>query len=334
MRNSLVLWIAVVACSSSNSIPVDQLETQLDDAYCSYYVKCGAFPDVATCEMSEAVSDDDETAAIMQAVQAGKIDYNGQLAQQCINAIANASCDRTQERGEPAICAQIITGTAGSGSACESDTECKSLACDIPDCGSAACCEGMCVGDAPPPLGGVGSACDDDSSECQNGLYCATSETMESFTCATPGGSGSTCSGGDESCQIGLACDETTELCSTLPGTGEACPHQQCALAGDFCGSDGTCHKDGLPGDACSDSSECSPFYTCDTTMMKCVQGPGVGSSCATAECFDGNTYCDTGSATPTCLQKKADGSTCATDEECESDDCVGSACTAETICL
>jgi hypothetical protein len=335
MRNlGFVASVALFACSSSGGVPIDQLETKLDDAYCNYYVKCGLFPDVTTCELNEVTAEDDETAEIASAVTAGKITYNGGLAQQCFDAIANASCDRTQARGEPAICNQIFGGTAGSGSACENNEECKSLLCDLPDCGSAACCAGTCVGDAPPALGGVGSSCDDDDSECQTGLFCGPAPTEESDICSMPAGSGMTCDGADDSCQVGLACDATTETCATLPTTGAACPHQQCANLGDHCGSDGMCEKDGLPGDACSADTDCSPFYTCDTTMLKCVQGPGLGSSCATAECFDGDTYCDTGSATPTCVAKKPDGSTCANGEECESDECDGSACVAETICL
>ena len=156
-------WLLVLlcaACSSDHGGPVtyDQFEADVQTDFCSYLVRCGVFPDAATCEASnegvEVVSDASTTAAI----DMGRIAFNGAQASACLAAVGAASCDSTMSRATPAACTNIISGTVGSGSACALDAECLSQVCDVPSC-TMACCQGTCVGGAVPTGLATGVPC-------------------------------------------------------------------------------------------------------------------------------------------------------------------------------
>ncbi len=79
-------------------------------------------------------------------------------------------------------------------------------------------------------------------------------------------------------------------------------------------------------------SDDCSYFYSCDTTMMKCVLEPGLGKPCPDDTCSDAGTYCD--QDTEMCAATKPAGSACGDDEECQGADCVNSVCAPVVSCL
>jgi hypothetical protein len=207
--------------------------------------------------------------------------------------------------------------------------------CDVPAC-SMACCQGTCVGDAPPPPGGPGAMCST-SGDCTSGSFCDFSLTSPVCTALKP--AGATCQSTNE-CDYGLGCaGTTTRTCKTLPKLGEPCPDGVCRDAGNYCNAAGTCAKIGLAGAACTSTQECSSYYPCDTATMKCTQGPTTGEPCATGQrCFDANTFCDTSAAAPTCVTRRPDGGACTSSSQCESHNCdlTGSAgtCAEDAVCI
>lgn len=317
MRSLLAL---LVLAGCGGSLTIDEYPTALRDAYCKYLTRCGAFPDVDTCQHANIGINIVIDPSDQQAVDKGKVLFDGGLAQDCLDAFGAQTCDSTDEDGRSFVsqkCRDIIKGTVGNGGACALGAECKSGVCNVPTC-TMACCQGTCMGDAPPPPGGAGSACTS-SSGCAVGFYC----DFTNQVCAELKAAGTTCSGNTE-CAYGLGCAGTPmRTCKALPKLGEACPDGVCRDAGNYCNAAMQCAKIGLEGTACSGTvgGECSQFYPCDTQTMKCTKAPSAGQTC-TARCFDANTFCDTGSAAPTCVSTRADGGACTTSSQCQSDHC------------
>ena len=335
MRWVLVCFV-VSACGSS-SVSFSDYPDSFRDAYCRYLARCGVFPDASTCEHANTDLDLFIDASAQAAVDMGKVIFDGETAQKCLDQFGAQTCDTTDESGRafPAACDQIIHGTVDAGGACAFSEECTSGMCDIPAC-SMACCIGTCIGDAPPAPGGPGTACNT-SSDCTNDSFCDFSLNMP--VCTALRAAGETCHATTE-CAYGLGCAGTTTFtCKTLPTLGEPCPDRVCRDAGNYCNGDGVCAKLGLAGDACASAEDCSPAYPCDFTTMKCTQGPRTGEACdADHRCFDADTFCDTAAASPTCVKRRPDGGTCQSNSQCESHYCddSGSAatCAEEAVCI
>ncbi len=326
-------WIVILcaACGSNNggSITYDQYAAQIESDYCSYLVRCGLFPDVATCESANHGVDFAPDPSTTAAIDMGRIAFDGTKAASCLAAFTASSCDQTMTRGTPAACTNIVSGTVGSGGECALDAECISQACEVPNC-TMACCQGTCAGGTAPSELATGMPCSTDD-ECVSGDFC----DSQMGACEPFHAAGSACND-SFACALGYACAGAPEACMTLPGTGSACPNSACANIGDHCGSAGICVHDGLPGDACTTNADCSPFFLCDTTTMQCAQGPGIGSSCEATQCFDANTYCtsETGSASPVCAPAGSDGAPCNFTDQCLSGHCDGSACDTPAVCI
>jgi hypothetical protein len=124
--------------------------------------------------------------------------------------------------------------------------------------------------------------------------------------------------------------------CKVLPLVGEACPDSVCRDEGVYCESTmKICTAFGLPGDPCSATARCSPFYTCDPATMVCAEGPAIGEPCGTSgvnRCFDFGTYCKAG----TCAALEAVGAPCTNDNDCETDLCdtTTNVCAEEAVCI
>ena len=316
MRSLLAL---LVLAGCGGSLTIDEYPAALRDAYCKYETRCGAFPDISTCEHANIGLPTTIDVSLKEAIDKGKATFDGGLAQDCLDAFGAQTCDTTDEDSRSfalAKCRTIVKGTVGSGGACALGAECKSGTCTIPTCPDA-CCQGTCMGDAPPPLGGSGAACTS-SSMCAAGFFC----DFTNQVCAELKPAGATCNSTTE-CAYNLGCaGTTTRTCKTLPKLGEPCPDGVCRDAGNYCNGASQCAKIGLEGEACAQASgQCSPFYPCDTTTNKCTKAPSLGQVC-TARCFDEDTFCDTGSAAPTCIATRPDGQTCAVSSQCQSNHC------------
>ena len=318
------LVACAIGCSSDGggSLTPTQFQQQEASAYCTYYVRCGLYADQASCLANANTTPD---SAVFDAINAGKVTWNGGDAQSCLDAIESLSCDQTSmgARVEPSACLNIVTGVAATGSACEQDAECVSGECALTTCGSA-CCPGTCTGSAS--TGAVGEPCIEGDT-CAAGNWCDESDTGS--ICQALVASGSACQA-SASCPYGQGCGGG--ICKVLPQVGQPCPDNVCADIGAYCGSAGTCLAYGLSGAACGSGTECSPFETCDTTSGKCAALPTVGQPC-TDECS--NATCDNG----TCVAPGSDGTTCMFPSDCQSDNCVidengSGTCTAESVCI
>lgn len=330
MRSALLLVVAAVCagCPSGDDdsgdpasyVPLDEITGAYKGAYCTFLARCGVFPDRETCVGASLAVVPTIDANVVAAVRAGRALYNGANVKTCFDAVANDTCDQTDENGRartPA-CSAFFRGTVADGGECLVDQECISQQCAGGDT-QTSCVRGTCLGDAPPnntPLA-LGMPCTS-TPACVDGAYCDTGTNV----CTRLKASGEPCTGSTE-CGYGLACAGPTgeRVCRPLPALGEPCDLQvPCRDEGQLCdGVTATCKAVGLPGAACTSSMECSPYYRCDTGTATCVKGPSRGEPCS-GRCFEAATYCDAGSLV--CVDAAADGAPCTGDLECASEHC------------
>jgi len=306
------LGLAATACSEP-SIAFDQLDRELQRARCERLVRCGLFADDASCLAYFWVLSDPSVAG---AIAARKVDYDGALARQCVDATAAQSCDLTapEARAAPAACSRMLAGTLAGGAACAIDAECASGTCEPATCPEIGCCVGACRPVQPP--GAAGTACAK-SSECAPALVCASDRT-----CRELASSGQDCAS-DRECAAGLGCINPLSTmpgtCRALPHRGEDCPYLRCADEGLRCDeATRRCVALGLPGAACSGPGECSPYLECDPDAQRCREFPQLGMPCR-AGC-GGEAFClRDGAPTGTCAAPQPDGSPCTAYNECAS---------------
>jgi hypothetical protein len=324
----LVLAVSLAACSGGGGgIALADLQTKSLDARCSFLVRCGLFADADSCHKFFIITDDPSAQA---AVDMHKSNYDGGNAKACLDAIAAASCDQTQQdsREQPEPCKHIFTGTGAMGDACAFDAECSSNNCVIPTTATGACPQGMCG--AEVPLAKVGESCN--MVDCEPGLFC-----NAQTTCANLVASGGACDFSSD-CDYGLGCVGATgaATCKALPLIGSACPDMQCAEIGANCNAQMTCVALGLPGDPCMGDGDCTFFGHCDTTMSKCADFPTRGMPCDSI-CSD-DSWCQIpmGMTMGTCAAPQANGATCTGNDQCTTHFCNGSpgTCADPAVCI
>jgi hypothetical protein len=335
MRRAALAFVLLVVGCEGGSVSIDGAADKFRDEYCRYLARCGLVPSESACHdlnIGITFNVDDSLEA---AIEAGKVKYDGEALARCYERIGSFSCDRTDENGRQLTsndCYNAIQGTVGAGGQCALDAECKSRDCMVPDCPDA-CCQGTCVGDAPPPYPvKAGETCET-SSDCENGTYCANS------VCTALKPAGSTCIGNTE-CDYGLGCagTGTMRVCKVLPKVGEACPDGTCRDDGLYCDATMTCKAVGLPGHTCMTQRDCSNYYSCDAAMQ-CALGPKIGEACGTGNrCSQPGAWCDS-AGTMTCREPQADGAACTSNSQCASNFCDGpmagmETCQTEPICF
>lgn len=316
-RLGTLLVIAAMACGRPSSVAYSELDQEMQQARCGRLVRCKLFPDEASCHAySRATSDPSVSAAIA----AHKIDYDGERARQCVDAIASQSCDLTAHDAHipPSACSEMFTGRVADGEACSIDVECASGTCDLPmSCPEMGCCFGICRATQTP--GKVGDACAK-LRDCKTGLVCG-----QDLTCHAPAGVGEAC-GSDRECVDGLACvgaGSTPGTCRALPHAGELCSYQRCADENLRCDENThTCVPVGLPGDPCPTSTECAIGMECDATTHLCREYPTLGMPC-NGTCV-GDSFCrfDASGGPGTCVALLANNSPCDGNQQCASTFC------------
>lgn len=314
MTRKLVLAVMLAACGSDPTISLADYPSANLAASCQYLVKCGLFTDEASCVAFTPLPADSNAA---DAVAANKMSYSGTSAKQCIDSIAAASCDSTQQsaREIPNACTHIFTGKLATGDTCAFDLECQSGACDIPSCGMA-CCTGTCAPAVAKAQ--VGASCA--TADCVEGAFCDATQTCRALLAQ-----GSSCSDPSD-CAYGLGCvglsPGTAGTCGPMPAIGQPCPDGFCRDIGAVCNPSGTCVAAGLTGAPCTADFDCSSYYHCDTQTMMCAPYPTLGMPC-TALCSDG-TWCQipTGQSMGTCTAGKPNGQPCSAPTQCESRYC------------
>lgn len=303
----------LAACGDNrgHAVAYADFDQALQQARCERAARCGTFTDEATCMTFYRVVPDVNLGG---AIKADKVHYDGQQAQQCIDATAKQSCDLTATDSHiaPPACSAMYGGTIKGGESCSIDAECASGTCSLPtDCPTTGCCVGACRPVQEPASAGGSCAKNHD---CASGLVCATDGT-----CRKPGGDGAAC-GSDRECAEGLGCTGaapvSTGVCHRLPHAGEACPYQRCADENLRC--DATSHQCvavGKLGDACPTGIECATGLECDPTSLTCREFPTLGMPC-TSLC-GGEAFC---SEPPRmCVGLSADKTPCDGYNECVS---------------
>lgn len=323
------------ACGGGGEVAPDDLDTEIIDSTCERLVRCGEFESLAACQATLNAYGLGVGGALLAGVENGSIDYDGEKARECLEAIAAASCDESAEnaRNDPAACAEAFSGTVADGGACVTSLQCVSERCvGVDDC-EQLCCEGTC---APTvPVAALGQSCAD--AECERGTYCD-----DSSTCSALAPDGSPCDY-DEECDYGLVCvvGELGGSCAAAPQAGDPClSGEECVVIGLACNfATVTCERLLHEGATCDpENSLCSSAYLrCDAATMKCLPYPGIGQACPDFVC-SGDAYCDYDFqlATSECKARLANGTACDNDYACASRYCdqQSSTCADAPVCI
>lgn len=316
MLGAVVLFTVLIgsACGGSASLAAEEVDVAARTALCTRGVRCGLIASVEACQAELVTPPPPSYAA---ARDAGHLDYDGEAAQRCADALAALPCDQTSRaaRVVPEACRSRFRGKIADGAACAFDEECTSARCDQGACPEGVCCVGACG--ATRSGGAPGDTCDR-TSECGDG-FCG-----DDHTCHALAAAGADCMG-DAQCDYGLACASPSPslpgTCRALPHVGEACPYARCADLGMRCDATAHCVPLGQVGEACMAQVECSPYLECNTATHRCAAVPALGMPCD-VKCA-GDSFCNPDAAGgPTCLPLLANGTMCDDPGTCASHNC------------
>jgi hypothetical protein len=317
----IMLAAAISGCGGGGGGPltIEDYGAALVTAQCQVDVRCGAAKSQSACEHDLTPMD---TVSIAAAITAGKVTFDPDAAQMCVDATAQLPCDGNAmtNRTPVAGCADAIVGLANPGDPCQIDAECTQGECQTPSCGSA-CCTGMCL--AVTTGLAIGTPCQQDT-ECVGGAFCQI-DGSGNQACAALLVAGASCFAGDQ-CDYGLQClggdgrFNPPGMCGAGPHAGDPCNDGACADVGVACNATSTCVQVGLAGDACDGETACSPLLIC--TGGSCQEYPKVGEPC-TVGCASG-AFCmiASGLSVGTCVARQDNGATCATNAQCTSRYC------------
>lgn len=342
------------------ALTLEEVPDAYVQAYCSLLFSCPASAlgggegsiiqllamDETTCRASlgRLLFSDDGSGSLsaqLAGVDAGTLTFDGLAARECVTSLGceifNSGPSRT------GACEHVFNGTVASGDACSSHSECAGddVRC-VPGDG------GVCPGTCGAAIA-IGDPCRNND-ECTTvggtlNSVCTYSEALSTSICADTAtvvaALGEPCSttvvGTTQTryvCAAGLFCDSHLDgpaVCAAIAASGGACTDTSGCPDGEWC-TDGTCSAPptipSTVGEACGTTEVpfCNPFTNvyCSTETSLCVAtGDGsLGTTCFTEgfslPCNPG-LYCD---GTNTCADRKADGMSCSSGEECESNNC------------
>lgn len=276
-------------------------------ARCKQLARCGLFPTEGAC--NDSVRDKTDRA-LAAAVDAGVVRFDTILLRQCLEDLAQVSCDQTSRsfRIKSLSCQGMLLGARSAGQDCRFDVECATARCTEGICEPYECCQGTCK-EARKPFGPC-----DDNADCFEKEYCSSERG-----CAPLERELGPCIN-DSACDFGLACIGASSVaygtCRKLPAIGQACPYGRCANIGARCDTSGMCVAVGLPGDSCASETDCSPYAQCNQTSGRCEALPSLGMPC-TGRC-GGNAAC----FERMCVAPLEDGTPCGGNNDCESGLC------------
>ena len=250
----IAVFAVLAACSGG--IAFEDFDDERRGATCGYYVRCGAFGTVGDCQ-TYFQRFDVNNPSLESAIDAGKIRYDGDAAESCIDALDGLDCDFADQDADALVaCDEVLTGTGKVGAACAFDRECATGRCVVPDCDEA-CCQGTCQ--EPRILPGVEEPC---STLCADDLFCGFDQL-----CHEPLGIGESCDSYTV-CAEPLYCSSNAGTCMRRPGRGQPCDGY-CATEGDVC-TGGVCVEAAVGGDFCTVADDCSQFYRCSIDTARC----------------------------------------------------------------
>ena len=278
---------SVSGSGGGGPIPISQYVSLVLAAGCEYAVRCGEYPDVATCLSSQQVLPH-YYDTLSADVADGKVAYDATQARSCVDLWSNTPCTRTAFLNVPNFpCDSVFTGTVAVGDTCFFQEECASRVCqiDYTVCDRAQCCPGVCV--AAPTVVGVGGDCTSSNTTCATAATCLPDANGVTETCQRTPVVGDPCVGTAVPCQYPLYCDPTSGTCQAPVDTGQACnPNANglgCDEVADVCEpSTSVCTRLPGPGQPCdpTDGGLCLIYERCDATTKTCVALPPVGQPC------------------------------------------------------
>ncbi len=203
------LWVCALlaGCGGGGSVTVDNLGTELASVSCSKMFECCTSAEIM--EQFANITVDGQpitteeqcesfagglfsgllTPEYKASIAAGRITYDGDAAQSCLDAMANLGCSAyaMADSHESVVCdTPFIIPEVGDGGACSEGYECTSGFCD----GASDSADGTCT-----PKPGAGEACD---FTCADGLYCGFDQTTSMELCQPIKANGEACDGDDE----------------------------------------------------------------------------------------------------------------------------------------
>lgn len=255
------------------------------DSICDFQVRCGAFPDKATCLAVTFGNAEQET--IIADVEAGRVDYDSGKAGDCLSVIDGLKCDTASllDSNLGATCSAVFSGHVAIGATCVNNEQCvdgaacqKGSGCTAED----ACCAGSCVA-APDTEVAMGGDCSQNRN-CVSGTYCSSADTCDARITQE----GAACDS-FSACASPLVCNIsiTTGMgtCYKPVGHGVACDPDvllgSCSEVADYCNRTTlVCTTRGKDGDACdaNDSESCVAYAACVTDT--CKEKPVAGEAC------------------------------------------------------
>ena len=201
-RLSALAALALAGCSAivdpdkiaPTGIGLDQLCAQIDPALVGKAVACTHSPE-AWIRQGDFLPN---CANWSKAVAAGRMVYDPDKGQQCLDALAAATCQETfgDVGGPPAVCLQALEGQVQDGGSCWDDFECRPASwCD------SSACPGTCKRRAS-----LLQPCSSGDS-CEAGLACQYDPTVTAAVCKTVLAPNAICTVSDAVCGPGLYCD-------------------------------------------------------------------------------------------------------------------------------
>jgi len=238
-------------------------------------------------------------ATLQASLDAGKMGFDAEQAQRCIDLRAAKACDEAES-----ACDAVFIGHVPVGEACSSSEECA----DNAYCNDEEMCPGTCVATLSP-----GAACEyADFDECGDGRTCS-----EEGVCIVQKANGEPCVSSDE-CQS-WRCDEGGH-CAEFPpdytqDLGEPCDYDENCKLDLYC-HEGTCAPAAALGESCEGYTPCVSTAYCeledDSAYETCVKRIPVGGACDDSDkCATG--VCDAGK----CQELSGLGGPCSSNERC-----------------
>jgi hypothetical protein len=226
-------------------------------AFCSWEARCGVIDasQVKACTATQIKRNEifPEGWDPVDATNSGRVTFDVQAGQACLDAIAAAGCSIDQKYAFYSTCSKVFLASVASGGACSSILECKTGYCAqadgsylVSDGCSGTCKEYLARGDACNPSNpacgsedmcdlssnkcvaraATGEPCGDNVALCQDGLVCLGATLQQPGTCQVRGEVGSPCSSFFDArtttCALGLFCDNNSKCAARLP-VGSAC---------------------------------------------------------------------------------------------------------------
>ncbi len=306
--------------------------------FCEKQEACGIVPDAVECARVGSQTCEGEDSPLAQAIQAGRVDFDGAAAKACFEALASAPClpPWDQVLGIP-DCRGYLGGKVPDGEAC--------YASGVNECTQGVCLRegGVCPGVCSAWIPAGGDCSGDKGLGCVEGTYCDGSVCVvragadascnpayiwscaSGFNCVPDGSGGGRCKpivaeGGsctkDEECLVFSACAGGT--CKKRVESGEHCVVPWNCPAGEYCydhdddpSTPDACAAPIAEGDPCTPDQVCADGLLCSLDTFSgtwTCEVDTVGQACAACAA---DQWCDTTYNPPECKPRGGDGAPC-----------------------